>query len=83
MNALTDKEFLEFFESFNERTYEEIKKDKSIIHKCYDSITELSRSDSYPYDALITNPFLMYGIAWIVRSSYTWDDYNMTTSVDA
>ena len=54
MNALTDKEFLEFFESFNERTYEEIKKDKSIIHKCYDSITELSRSDSYPYDSLIT-----------------------------
>lgn len=83
MNALTDKEFLEFFESFNERTYEEIKKGKSIIHKCYDSITELSRSDSYPYDALLTNPFPMYGLDWMVKSSDKWDDYNLPKSVDA
>lgn len=83
MKPLTDTDFLEFFESFNEKTYEEIKDGQTKVHKCYDSITELSKSDTYPYDSIITNPFHMYGLDWMVKSSDKWNKSNSPKSVDA
>ena len=43
MNQLTDDEFLEFLGSFDEEVCEEDGK----LHKCLDSLTQLSKSDTH------------------------------------
>lgn len=66
MEKFTNDDFCEFMEFYKHQTCE----DKyHRIHKCYDNITELSRSDTYQADPLITHPQKMYGLDWIVMSS--------------
>lgn len=72
MDQLTDKDFLDFLESFNEKIYED---EHGKTHKCKDSLKELSKSDSYPYDSIIDDDELeMYGLDWMVRTSDIWKD---------
>lgn len=66
MVELTNEEFIKFMEFYRDKTYED---EYNQIHKCYDSITELSRSDTYQADSLIINSQEMYGLDWIVKSS--------------
>ena len=68
MVALTDKEFKDFIESFKGGHYKESKKGELIIHNFYDSITELSRSETEKADALIENSFEMYALDWICKN---------------
>ena len=70
MNQLTDDEFLEFLGSFDEEVCEEDGK----IHKCLDSLTKLSKSDTPPYDSIIYDPFEMYGLDWMAKASEKWKD---------
>lgn len=71
MNQLTDQEFIEFLESYENGVYVDR---FGVEHKFYDTLTELSRSDSRPYDALITNDFPMFGLDWMVKDSSKWRD---------
>ena len=71
MSSFTDEDFNKFLESFNEVTYED---ENHKSHKCHDSLTELSKSDSEPYNSLITHPFEMYGLDWMVKSADKWKD---------
>lgn len=70
MNQLTDDEFLEFLASFDKKVYNE----GGRIHKCYDSLTELSKSENRPFNSVITDNFEMYGLDWIVKTSDKWKD---------
>lgn len=71
MDPLTDQDFLDFLDSFNQKVY---KDEYGKIHKCLDSIEELSRSDSYPYDSIIEDSIEMYGLDWMAKSSDKWRD---------
>ncbi len=71
MDPLTDEYFLKFLKSFEKKCFT----DKSgCKHNFYDSLTKLSRSDSKPYDSLITNNFPMLGLDWMVKASPRWRD---------
>lgn len=71
MDQLTDKCFLKFLKSFEKKFFID---EEGYKHKFFDSLTELSRSDSKPYDALITNEFPMFGLDWMVKASPKWRD---------
>ena len=71
MDQLTYDEFMEFLGSYEDGSYVDR---YGIEHKFYDSLTELSRSDSKPYDSLITNKFPMFGLDWMVKDSSKWKD---------
>lgn len=66
MKELTNADFINFIEYYKDKTYED---EFHQIHKCYDSITELSRSDTNEADSLIIHSQEMYGLDWIVKSS--------------
>lgn len=66
MEKLTDVDFRKFIEYYKDKTYED---EYHQIHKCHDSITELSKSDTYQADPLIIHSQEMYGLDWIVKSS--------------
>ena len=72
MEELTNEDFVKFIESYKEGTYED-KNHK--IHKFYDTITELSRSDTKRADPLIKHSQKMYGLDWIVKSSQKFGKY--------
>ena len=65
MMEFTNHDFKEFMESFKNGTFIE----NNEIHKFYDSLTELSRSDTEYADALIFHSQEMYGLDWIVKGS--------------
>lgn len=65
MMEFTNHDFKEFMESFKNGTFRE----NNEIHKFYDSLTELSRSDTEYADALIFHSQEMYGLDWIVKGS--------------
>ena len=71
MEPLTDDCFLKFLRSFEKKFFVDEDGNK---HEFYDSLTELSRSDSKPYDALITNNFPMLGLDLMVKASPKWRD---------
>lgn len=66
MEMLTNADFIKFIEYYKDKTYED---EYHQIHKCFDTITELSRSDTDEADSLIIHPQEMYGLDWIVKSS--------------
>ena len=70
MDEFTDKDFKCFLESFEKGYYT----DKNGKHNFFDSLTELSRSDSPPFDALITCDFPMFGLDWMVKDAMKWRD---------
>ena len=61
MSELTNEEFIEFIESFQEGEYKN--------HKFFDVITEISRSSTAKRDSLIENNFQMYSLDDIAKSS--------------
>ena len=61
MSKLTNAEFIEFIESFNDKSFNN--------HRYYDTITEISRKKSGKQDALIENDFLMYSLDDIAKGS--------------
>ena len=66
MDSLTNDDFKKFIEHYKDKVYE----DKNYkIHKCYDTITELSRSGTEDADPLIRNSKEMYGLDWMVKTS--------------
>ena len=71
MDSMTDKEFLEFLESFDEEVFTD---SDGNDYKCLNSLKELSKSETYPYDSIITDKFEMYGLDWIVKASDKWKD---------
>ena len=66
MEELKNEDFIEFIEYYKDKTFED---EYHQIHKCYDSITELSRSDTLQADSLINHSQEMYGLDWIVKCS--------------
>ena len=71
MDPLTDECFLKFLKSFEKKCFID---EDGCKHKFYDSLTELSRSDSKPNDSLIPNNFPMLGLDWMVKASPRWRD---------
>ena len=71
MNAMTDEDFIKFIKSYKNGNYVD---EKQVTHNFYDSLTELSKSDSPPYDSLIDDSYKMYGLDWIVKASDIWRD---------
>lgn len=65
MEKFVDIDFIEFMESFKDKEFTE----KNISHKFYDTLTELSRSDTWKADPLIEHSQQMYGLDWIVKGS--------------
>lgn len=61
MSKLTNAEFIEFIESFNDKSFNN--------HRYYDTITEISRKKSGKQDPLIENDFLMYSLDDIAKGS--------------
>ena len=61
MSKVTNAEFIEFIESFNDKSFNN--------HRYYDTITEISRKKSGKQDALIENDFLMYSLDDIAKGS--------------
>ena len=82
MFALTNEEFIDFIESFRGGHYKESKHGEYIVHNFYDSITELSRSETVKADALIENPFEMYALDWICKNCSDMKD-NTPSTTDA
>lgn len=66
MGELNDEDFIKFLESYKNGSYED---EYHNSHKFYDTITELSRSDTYQADSLIEHEQKMYGLDWIVKAS--------------
>ena len=66
MDELSNDCFKKFIESYKEGFYED---EYHKIHKFYDTITELSRSDTGRADSLIIHSQKMYGLDWIVKAS--------------
>ena len=54
---LTNEKFIEFIEKFSKNK------------KYYDSVREISKSKSYPFDPLIRNDFPMYSLDDICKDS--------------
>ena len=71
MDEFTDRDFLKFLEYYEKRSFTD---EKGNIHNFHDSITELSRSESEPYDALINCDFPMFSLDWMVKASKKWRD---------
>ena len=72
MNPLEDKDFIEFLKSYDEGFY--IDKD-GIKHCFHDYLTELSKSDTPPYDSIIIeDKNKMYGLDWMAKDSKKWKD---------
>lgn len=69
--SLTNKKFIEFIEKFSENK------------KYYDSVREISRSKTYPYDPLIRNDFPMYSLDDICQESSAFSEFNTPTTTDA
>lgn len=67
MDTLKNSEFIKFIESFKHGYYIESKQGEEIIHNFYDSITELSKSETEQADSLIENKFEMYALDWICK----------------
>lgn len=65
MEEFTNQDFIEFMESFKKCTYSE----NNETHKFYDTLKELSRSDTKKSDPLIYHSQEMYGLDWIVKGS--------------
>ncbi len=65
MDKFTNKDFSDFMMSFKNKQVIE----KDVVHKCYDTLTELSRSETDAADPLITHSQKMYGLDWIVKAS--------------
>ena len=65
MVEFTNQDFIEFMESFQDKYV----MDKGQVHKFYDTLTELSRSDTAKADPLVIHPQEMYGLDWIVKGS--------------
>lgn len=65
MDKFTDKDFIEFMESFQEKQFIE----DNVAHKYFDTLTELSKSGTDDEDPLITHSQEMYGLDWIVKGS--------------
>ena len=65
MSEFTNQDFKEFMESFQDKYVV----DNGQIHKFYDTLTELSRSDTSKADPLIKHSQEMYGLDWIVKGS--------------
>ena len=65
MGDFTNQDFKDFMESFKGKKVIE----NNILHECYDTLTELSRSDTSKADPLIIHPQEMYGLDWIVKGS--------------
>ena len=66
MDEFKDEDFIKFIESYKYGSYED---NYNNIHKFYDTITELSRSDTFQADSLIEHKQKMYGLDWIVKAS--------------
>ena len=71
MTSFTDDDFDKFLKSFKNEIYED---NNHNFHKCYDSLTELSKSGSVSEDSLIIDSFKMYGLDWMVKSADKWKD---------
>ena len=71
MSSFNDNDFNNFLKSFKKVKYED---ENHNVHKCYDSIKELSKSDSEPKDSMINNLSKMYGLDWMVKSADKWKD---------
>lgn len=71
MTSFTDDDFDKFLKSFNNEIYEDYDHN---VHKCYDSLKELSKSDSEPKDSMISDLSKMYGLDWMVKSADKWKD---------
>lgn len=71
MDSFEDGDFIKFLESFDEGYYED---EDGVKHYFHDSLRELSRSDTPPYDTIIDNDFPMYGLDWIAKASKKWKD---------
>lgn len=69
MDPFTDSDFIEFMESFNDGQFMEYENGLHKTHKFYDTITELSRSDTVWADPLVKHDKKMYGLDWIVKNS--------------
>ena len=70
MEEFTNEDFIKFIESYKDGSFvDEYNKE----HKFYDTITELSRSDTKQADSLIKNSEEMYGLDWIVKASNKFD----------
>lgn len=67
MEELTNDDFKKFIRYFKDKEYED---EYHKIHKCYDTVRELSKSDTERADPLIRNSFQkMYGLDWMVKCS--------------
>ena len=71
MVKFEDSDFIKFLKSFEKKSFTD---ENGEVHCFYDSLTELSKSDTEPYDSLITNNFPMFGLDWMVRASNKWRD---------
>ena len=65
MSSFTVEDFNKFLKSFKKVSYED---ENHKLHNCYDSLSELSKSNSEPYNSLISHPFKMYGLDWMVNN---------------
>ena len=74
MSSFTVEDFNKFLESFKNVSYED---ENHKLHNCYDSLSELSKSNSEPYNSLISHPFKMYGLDWMVKSADKWKDNSL------
>ena len=72
MKELTNEDFIEFIESYKYGSYEDKYHNE---HKFYNTITELSRSETIKSDPLIKNKQKMYGLDWIVRASKKFNNH--------
>lgn len=68
---MTDEDFIKFIESFKNGKHID---ENQITHYFYDTLSELSKSDSGQKDSIIENKFKMYGLDWIVKESDIWKD---------
>lgn len=66
MEELTHDDFKRFIESYKGGCYLD---EYGKPHKFYDTVTELSRSDTKRADSLVKNSQKMYGLDWIVKAS--------------
>ena len=71
MEPFNNQDFKDFIESYKYGAFED---EDHKIHKFYDTITELSRSDTRRADPLIVNSQKMYGLDWIVKDSNKFDE---------
>lgn len=67
MDELTNDDFKKFIGYYKDKVYED---ENHQFHKCYDTVRELSRSDTERADPLIKDSMQeMYGLDWMVKYS--------------